>query len=131
VDQPEDVAQDRLVVRILLEAHEFEVDRVEVLTGILVMIAGLCSVRRWRQRILNALAPWSTDAEILRGPRNPQVPLMVWTSRKMLRRIVWLFGSCSKRTSSNPKRSGAMVHRRRDPAGIDECTTWTICCGNS
>ena len=34
------------------------------------------------------------------SPRNPQVPLMVWTSRKMLSRILALLGSCSKRTSS-------------------------------
>ena len=32
--------------------------------------------------------------------RKPQVPLMVWTRRKMLPRIFALFGSCSKRTSS-------------------------------
>ena len=34
------------------------------------------------------------------SPRKPQVPLMVWTSRKMLSRILALFGSCSKRTNS-------------------------------
>jgi hypothetical protein len=34
------------------------------------------------------------------SPRKPQVPLMVWTRRKMLPRISPLFGSCSKRTSS-------------------------------
>src|SRR5262249_45935734 len=33
-------------------------------------------------------------------PRKPQVPLIVWTSRKILSRIFALFGSCSKRTSS-------------------------------
>ena len=32
-------------------------------------------------------------------PRKPQVPLMVWTRRKMLSRILALFGSCSNRTS--------------------------------
>ena len=34
------------------------------------------------------------------SPRKPQVPLMVWTRRKMLSRILALFGSCSNRTSS-------------------------------
>src|SRR5262252_10814185 len=33
-------------------------------------------------------------------PRKPQVPLIVWTRRKMLSRILALFGSCSKYTSS-------------------------------
>ena len=33
VDEPEDVAQDRLVVRLLLEAHELHVDNVEMLAG--------------------------------------------------------------------------------------------------
>ena len=33
------------------------------------------------------------------SPRKPQVPLMVWTRRKMLSRIFALFGSCSNRTS--------------------------------
>ena len=34
------------------------------------------------------------------SPRNPQVPLIVWTSRKMSSRIAVLLGSRSKRTSS-------------------------------
>jgi hypothetical protein len=32
VDQPEDVAQDRLIVRVLLEPDKLDVDRIEVLT---------------------------------------------------------------------------------------------------
>src|SRR6185437_14080461 len=42
---------------------------------------------------------WATDSR--RGkPRNPQVPLMVWTSRKMLLSNAGSFGFCSSFTSS-------------------------------
>ena len=39
------------------------------------------------------------------SPRKPQVPLMVWTRRKMLSRILALFGSCSNLTSWTSTRS--------------------------
>ena len=34
VDEPEDVAQDVAVIGLLLEAHEFPIDRVEILAGL-------------------------------------------------------------------------------------------------
>ncbi|MGY4485633.1 hypothetical protein ACVWWR_004824 [Bradyrhizobium sp. LM3.2] len=46
-----------------------------------------------------SVSPACASASRRGNPRKPQVPLMVWTRRKMLSRILALFGSCSNFTS--------------------------------
>ncbi|MGY3363704.1 hypothetical protein ACVWZL_000829 [Bradyrhizobium sp. GM2.4] len=46
-----------------------------------------------------SVSPACASASSRGNPRKPHVPLMVWTSRKMLSRILALFGSCSNFTS--------------------------------
>ncbi|PIT05781.1 hypothetical protein TSA1_37415 [Bradyrhizobium nitroreducens] len=45
------------------------------------------------------VSPACASASSLGSPRKPQVPLMVWTRRKMLSKILALFGSCSNFTN--------------------------------
>ncbi|MEY9654306.1 hypothetical protein ABH980_001313 [Bradyrhizobium ottawaense] len=45
------------------------------------------------------VSPACASASSRGNPRKPQVPLMVWTRRKMLSRILALFGSCSNFTN--------------------------------
>ena len=52
VDEPEDVAQDRLVVRVPLEPHELDVDGVEVLAGLGQELAQQIVHRRTRTQTL-------------------------------------------------------------------------------
>src|SRR6185295_1657385 len=57
------------------------------------------------------------------SPRKPQVPLMVWTRRKILPRILALFGSCSKRTSSTSTTSRlslVSVRNSRSKSSMDD-----------
>ena len=46
-----------------------------------------------------SVSPAWASASSRGNPRKPQVPLMVWTRRKMLSRIFALLGSCSNRTN--------------------------------
>ena len=63
------------------------------------MTASLVTQAPSRKLPIRASAAWVSASS--RGRlRNPQVPLMVWTRRKILSRIFALLGSCSKRTSS-------------------------------
>src|ERR1700744_6235803 len=45
------------------------------------------------------VSPACASASRRGNPRNPHVPLIVWTRRKILSKILALFGSCSNRTN--------------------------------
>ncbi len=89
-----------------------------------------------RKRPMSVSAACASDSS--RGnPRNPQVPLIVWTKRKMFERIFSLLGSCSKRTSStstvsrcslvsvrNSRSSSSMECSRSTRAGSGRDRVW-------
>ncbi|MGY4300239.1 hypothetical protein ACVWXN_008334 [Bradyrhizobium sp. i1.4.4] len=51
------------------------------------------------RNLLIRVSPACASASSRGSPRKPHVPLMVWTRRKMLSRILALFGSCSNFTN--------------------------------